>query len=262
MSDDNQPPGSQDPDDQRPDNRPPESQSPDSQSPDSPRPERGELPPEQMVRTAWAFYLLLGLGGVVWVGMREGVIPLGLFVDTATWWRDLALGAGAGLALLAGWNLGARRLAAARELENRLGGLLGPLGRDEAWSLAFLSGGAEELFFRGAVQGSWGFLWATLLFAILHSGPGKVFGLWTLFAALAGALFGGLMLWTGNLLAPVVAHVLVNAVNLRRLGAEQEARRGDGPATVDAAEGADVGVENSALAAATARSVQALESRR
>ena len=30
-------------------------------------------------------------------------------------------------------------------------------------------------------------------------------------------IFGGLMVWRGNLLAPVVAHFLVNAVNLRRL---------------------------------------------
>ena len=203
------------------------------------RPAGGEsLPPEQMVRTAWAFYLLLGLAGVVWVGMREGVIPLALFIDPATWWRDLAAGVGAGLALLTAWNLGARRLAAARELESRLGRLLGPLGTDEAVTLAVLSGVAEELFFRGAVQGSWGWLWASLSFAVLHSGPGRVFGLWTLFAAVAGGLLGGLMLWTGNLLAPVVAHVLINAVNLRRLGAEQAARAGaagavDAPAADD-----------------------------
>lgn len=179
------------------------------------------LPPAQMVRTAWAFYLLLGLGGIVWVGTREGVIPLGLFFDVGTWWRDLAVGVSAGLFLLGGWNFGIRRLAAARELENRLGSALGPLGNEEAVTLAVLSGVAEELFFRGAVQGSWGWLWATLMFALLHTGPGRVFGLWTAFAVVAGGAFGGLMLWTGNLLAPIVAHFLINAVNLRRLGAEQ-----------------------------------------
>jgi membrane protease YdiL (CAAX protease family) len=56
-----------------------------------------------------------------------------------------------------------------------------------------------------------------VLFALLHTGPGRHFRLWTVFAVLAGALFGGLMLWRGNLLAPVVGHVLVNGVNLRRL---------------------------------------------
>lgn len=90
-----------------------------------------------------------------------------------------------------------------------------------------LSGFAEELFFRGAVQGSWGFVWATLLFALMHTGPDRAFRLWTLFALLAGALFGGLMLWRGNLLAPVTAHFVVNAVNLRRIAvSEPPARAG------------------------------------
>jgi membrane protease YdiL (CAAX protease family) len=126
--------------------------------------------------------------------------------------------------------LAVRGLAAARELEQRLGGVLGALGGDDAVVLAVLSGISEELFFRGGVQGSWGFVAATLLFALLHSGPGRMFGLWTAFALVAGALFGGLMLWRGNLLAPVVAHVLVNAVNLRRLGAEAAARQAAGEA--------------------------------
>lgn len=173
----------------------------------------------QVVHTAWFFYLLLGLGGIVWVGLREEVIPLSLFFDPAGWWIDLGVGAAAGLVLLAVWSLGLRFLAAGRELESRLGELLGGLSTDEAVALALLSGVAEELFFRGAVQGSWGWAWATVLFGLLHSGPGRIFGLWTVFALLAGALFGGLMEWRGNLLAPVVAHVLVNAVNLRRVGA-------------------------------------------
>lgn len=182
----------------------------------------------QVVRTAWFFYLLLGLGGVVWVGWREEVIPLSLFFDPGGWWLDLALGVAAGLALLAAWNLGVRRLVGARQLEDRLGELLSGLTADEAVALALLSGIAEELFFRGAVQGSWGWVWATLLFGLLHSGPGRMFGLWTVFALVAGGLFGGLMVWRGNLLAPVVAHVLVNAVNLRRIAAAGEARGGDG----------------------------------
>ena len=34
---------------------------------------------------------------------------------------------------------------------------------------------------------------------------------------LAGLLFGGLMLWRGNLLAPFTGHFVVNAINLRSL---------------------------------------------
>jgi uncharacterized protein len=88
-----------------------------------------------------------------------------------------------------------------------------------------LSGFAEELFFRGAVQGAIGWLPATLAFALLHTGPGRAFRLWTLFALLAGLLFGALMELRGNLLGPVVAHFLVNAVNLWRLASREDSGR-------------------------------------
>lgn len=181
-------------------------------------PESGPRP-AQLVQAAWAFYLLLAVGGIVWIGLREGSIPLALFFDPAGWWIDLAAGLAAGLALIAAWRLGVRRLAVARRLEDRLGSVLGPLSGEQAVTLAVFSGIAEEIFFRGAVQGSWGWLWATLLFAVLHSGRGPSLGVWTAFAAVAGGLFGGLVVWRGNLLAPIVAHFLVNAVNLTRLGA-------------------------------------------
>jgi membrane protease YdiL (CAAX protease family) len=130
--------------------------------------------------------------------------------------------------LLAAWWLLASRLAAGRELERRITEVLGPLAGDEVIALAFLSAVAEEIFFRGAVQGSWGLGWATVLFAVLHTGPGLSFRLWTLFAALAGGVFGALMLWRGNLLAPIVGHFLVNAVNLSRLAATARRAAQDG----------------------------------
>src|SRR5262245_9216219 len=145
------------------------------------------------------------------------MIPLSLFVDTGAWWLDLGVGLAAGLLLLAVWWIAERRFALARELEARLAGVLGPLTLSEAIALALLSGFAEELFFRGAVQATLGWAAATLLFALLHSGPGRAFRLWSLFALLAGGIFGGLMAWRGNLLGPAVGHFLVNAVNLRRL---------------------------------------------
>jgi membrane protease YdiL (CAAX protease family) len=170
-----------------------------------------------LYRLAWVFYLALAVGGALWIGARRGEIPLALFLDRRGLALDLAAGGAAGAALLGVWRVAHARSAAARALEGHLRGLLGPLETREALALAALSGFAEELFFRGAVQGAWGFLPAAILFAALHSGWSAVFRLWTLYAALAGLLFGGLMLWRGNLLAPAVAHVLVNAVNLRRL---------------------------------------------
>ncbi len=180
-----------------------------------PNPEPGRL-----YRLGWILYLVMAIAGVLWIGIRlRGPIPLSLFVDPKGWWLDALLGLGAGLLLLGLW-WGAEGMSPlARKLQEQLSAILGPLSASEAFSLALLSGFAEELFFRGAIQGQWGWLPATILFALLHTGSGRHFRLWTVFAALAGALFGGLMVWRGNLLAPVLGHVLVNGVNLRRLAA-------------------------------------------
>lgn len=166
---------------------------------------------------AWVFYLILAIGGAVWVGWREGAVRLGYFFNPETWWADAATGMVAAFMLLGLWEAGRRAFPAAKRLEERLAELLGPIEMSEIVGLALLSGFAEELFFRGAVQGSWGWLPATILFALLHTGPGPAFRLWTLFAALAGLVLAALMIWRQNLLAPVVAHGLLNGINLARL---------------------------------------------
>lgn len=173
--------------------------------------------PGRLYRLAWGLYLVMAVGGIVWIGLRRGVIPLSLFFDVRSWWLDLLLGIGAALLLLGTWIGAERAVPLARDLDRQIMAALGPLQPGEAVALAVLSGFSEELFFRGAVQGAIGWLPATLAFAILHSGPGKAFRLWTLFAAVAGLVFAGLAVWRGNLLAPIVGHFLVNAVNLGRL---------------------------------------------
>lgn len=151
------------------------------------------------------------------MGFSERGLALARFVDPARWARDLAWGLAAGGLLLALWEAGRRLLPRARELEQTIADLLSGLSPADALGLALLSGFAEEVFFRGAVQGAWGILVATILFALLHTGPGKELRLWTVFAAVAGLGFGVLAQELGSLLAPIVAHILVNAVNLSRL---------------------------------------------
>ncbi len=182
--------------------------------------------PGRLYRLAWGLYMALALGGILWIGARQGVIPLRLFLDSRQWWLDVVLGIAAGGTLLAIWKLAEVAFPLARRLEEQLGNLLGPLTRTEVIALALLSGLAEELFFRGAVQGAVGWIPASLLFALLHTGPGPAFRLWTLFAAVAGLLLGALMAWRGNLLGPIVAHALVNGVNLWRLADSARLARG------------------------------------
>lgn len=174
--------------------------------------------PGRLLRVASLFYLALAIAGLLGLGWaRGGPLPLAIFLVPAALPVDLLLGLGAA-ALLAGlWELGRRRLTAAAELEARLAELLGGLRREEALALALLSGVAEETLFRGALQTAFGAVAATLLFALLHSGPQRALRLWGLFALAAGALFSGLVAWRGTLAPAVIAHVGINALNLMRL---------------------------------------------
>lgn len=137
------------------------------------------------------------------------------------WLPDLALGVAAGLTVVAlsafstAWTDWGERLA------DRMAELLAGLPFSHALGLALLSGFGEELLFRGALQPRVGWFAASLLFGLVHVGPGRDFLPWTVFAILAGGLFGGLFLATGNLVAPIVAHAVVNGINLPIL-----ARRG------------------------------------
>ncbi len=172
-----------------------------------------------LYRVAWGFYLALAIAAVIWIGSSHGSIPLALFLDASTWWLDLALGLAGGLGLVTLWDLGRRLVPSMRRLEDILAEQIRPLDAAEASALALISGFAEELFFRGAMQSSWGFLWATVIFTVMHTGADRAFRWWTLFAFFAALVFGGLTAYRGNILAAVVAHVVVNAINLRRLAA-------------------------------------------
>ncbi len=88
----------------------------------------------------------------------------------------------------------------------------------ELAAVALLAGVGEELFFRGLLQAGlqyWLGWWLALLLASV------VFGLfhalnaaYVVLAAVLGLYLGALWLWTGNLLAPIVAHALYDFVAL------------------------------------------------
>jgi hypothetical protein len=155
--------------------------------------------------------------GLVWVGVRDRGIDLELFLDPATWPLELGIGLVAALGLAALWEVAHREVPSAQRLSRELALAVGPIPVNEALALAALSGIGEELFFRGALQGSIGIWWASAIFALLHTGPGRAFRIWTLLAAAAGLALGSLVLWRGNLLAAIVAHASFNAVGLVRL---------------------------------------------
>jgi membrane protease YdiL (CAAX protease family) len=96
--------------------------------------------------------------------------------------------------------------------------LLAPCNLFELFVIAFLAGLGEEMLFRGVLQAVfaqempfvWALLLASVLFGLLHA---ITLG-YALLATLLGAYLGLVWVWTGNLLAPVVAHFLYDFVAL------------------------------------------------
>ena len=195
---------------------------PDERPEDAPTESEPQIPPPSLYKTAWGLYLVLAILGVLWLGGQHGALTLEIFLVPRALHIDLAWGLGAGGALLAAWWLASKIIPGLRRLEDELSTMLDGLDSSEAVALALISGFAEELFFRGAMQQSWGFWPTVLLFGLLHTGPKRAFLWWTAFATGAGAFFGWIVLERGTLLPAIVAHIIVNGVNLWRL-----ARRGE-----------------------------------
>ena len=161
-------------------------------------------------------YGFLAAAAWIWLMVGAKIDPLTLF-QSSNWVRDIGIGlVGAGVMVGASVLL-TRQLPAARELEKEFGWILGEQRPVEIVYLALLSGVAEELLFRGALHEFIGPILATALFAAVHWPVNWSFRLWPVFALLAGALLAGERIWTNSLVAPVVTHVAVNAVNLFRI---------------------------------------------
>ena len=176
--------------------------------------------PETLVRLALVFYGLLFCAALLWTGLAGR--PLA-FTDEAAartgvhWPRDLAAGGlAAGVVILISQQVTERTRFGERSAR-ALGGVLGRLDWSHCLVLSAVSGIAEEAFFRGAVQPRFGLVAASLLFGLAHFAPRRDLLPWTVFSIAAGFLLGALFEATGNLVAPVVAHAGINAVNLRYL---------------------------------------------
>lgn len=158
------------------------------------------------------------LGGSVWE----------LTSTPSPWWRwGLAVAAGGAAGALLHWGSGkvASRTRLGRTLRAELAGATRGLGARAAFLLAVASSVGEEAAFRGlllpSLRGHLGtagaLLLSSLLFGLVHVPRSRAGILWSAMAAVAGLALGGVYLATGLLLAPIVAHAVVNYVNLRDL---------------------------------------------
>ena len=128
-------------------------------------------------------------------------------------WGPL-IGLGIGLVVVGASRLAVRHLKWVQRLHRDFRSILGGLSGKEILILALASAVGEELLFRGALL-PWLGVWPqALIFACLHLGPGRRFLPWTLAAFCVGVGFGFLVHWTGDLGAPIVAHFVINYLNL------------------------------------------------
>jgi membrane protease YdiL (CAAX protease family) len=80
-------------------------------------------------------------------------------------------------------------------------------------AISVLAGVSEELLFRGVLQPLVGLPAASVVFGAVHVG-GRAFIGYGVWAACIGGVFGWLMVQTGGLLAPIVAHAVYDALAL------------------------------------------------
>jgi len=176
----------------------------------------------ELLRMALIFYGVLLAAAVGWSRWSE----TSLFYLTPGADRSgdaLVLNAAAG-ALVAFAVIGlseaiTRKTEWGERMARALAALIGRCSIRDCIVLGLASGIAEEAFFRGAMQPQFGLVATSLIFGVVHFAPKRELLPWTGFALFAGFLLGGLYQATGSLIAPVVAHVGLNAVKLRRLGA-------------------------------------------
>lgn len=158
-------------------------------------------------------YCVLLVLALVWI-FFQGRLSWELFFDTRVEAipRVILLTLGASSSMVALSLYCSRNFVWAQQLEEEFAKFLVPLKLWEIAALGFLSGVAEEIFFRGALQSAVGLIPASLAFGLAHFIPRHPFWNWALYAAFIGFLLGCLFELTHHLLPVIVAHALTNFV--------------------------------------------------
>jgi len=177
----------------------------------------GRAPLVRWAGIAYSLLAAVALAWNAWAGRPWAYLDPAAAAAGVRWGRDVGLGLACAVAVIAVSHVATTRTRWGAALANELAQALGPLTLAECAALAALSGFAEEMFFRGALQPRLGWLAASVLFGLAHVAPRRTLWPWTGFALLAGGLLGALFEASGNLAAPITAHTVINAVNLRLL---------------------------------------------
>jgi membrane protease YdiL (CAAX protease family) len=168
------------------------------------------------MRLAIGFY---GIVALFAVGYATFSGTLGTLLGTR--WpapSHLLAAVGIGAILVAAARVGVQAWKPISDASRTLEGMVGPLSWKDAVALAFLSAVGEEVLFRGALWPHLDLAGSALLFGLVHVLPRRTLWVYPVFATVAGILLGILREGSGSVLPPIVAHFVVNAVNLAWLG--------------------------------------------
>jgi membrane protease YdiL (CAAX protease family) len=182
--------------------------------PEAPSPP-GRLSPGRAL-VLYAIFAAVAWGASAWILDRPpltspeaaGLLPLHL---RAAW------GAGVGVAVVLLDMALERLIPALRRMGEAMREVIGPLTTPHAVLYAVTSALGEELLFRGFAQAWLGIIPASLFFGLLHIGPDRRLWPWPLLACAMGFAFGALFDYTGDVLAPVLAHFTINYFGFMRL---------------------------------------------
>ena len=167
----------------------------------------------RILPTAIRVYSVIVLVGLIWIRLQKR-LTFELFLNTQFEQlpKDSLLALGATGFLIGLFLFSSRNFLWARQFEAQLSKILVPLRSWEIGALSLLSGFAEELFFRGALQPAIGLVPASLLFGAAHLVPRHPFWPWSLQAAFAGFLLGSIYELTHQLYPVMLAHAVTNFV--------------------------------------------------
>lgn len=170
-------------------------------------------------RIAVGYALLASLAIALAIALRDGT-P---WIYPAPWlsldpW--VAQGASAGLGVLfallviIGTRITVAHFAWAQRLHLELRPMAHGLTAWQIVSIAFFSSLGEELLFRGLLQPWLTLLPTAVLFGLCHQVPGEARWVWACWATAVGLALGAIFAATGSLLGPLLAHAVINAINL------------------------------------------------
>ena len=170
---------------------------------------------------AVVLYTLMILAGVIGSWLILDRMPLSAAeVQEVALWKKVAFGAGLGLAVFIVDQVLERFVAKFKAMSQAFIELLGKMTTSQALILAFTSSVGEEIFFRGFLQSWLGLTAASILFGLMHIAPDRRLWFWPVMAIAMGFGFGWLFEYTGDVLAPIIAHFTINYFGLMALSAK------------------------------------------